>query len=115
MAITWASDVVAIAPELASVVTATQNKILAFVDLQFNTTLWGDKLDMGKTYLAAHLGTLSRRAGAGGPVVSESVGQVSRSYAASIASGAAMLESTSYGLEYKRLLRQLPGARFTVA
>ena len=47
-------------------------------------------------------------------MVSESAGQVSRSYSASVAAGAAMLESTAYGIEYKRQLLSLPAARFAI-
>lgn len=107
--ITWA-DVVAVAPELASVATATQNAILADVAAQLVAAQWGSRYDVACTYLAAHLGTLSKSGGQGvaGPVTSETVGSVSRSYAAPAVSESGM-GSTSYGREYERLKKQNVG------
>src|SRR5688500_9353808 len=114
MAIVW-QDVVNIAPELSTLPLASQTAILADVALQMNADAWGSKLDLGSKWLAAHLATVGpRRSGVGGPVVSESVGSVSRAYAASVAAGASQLGSTSYGLEYERLLLTLAAARFAV-
>ncbi len=112
MAIAWA-DVVYIAPELSTVATATQNAILADVALQLSSDAWGVLLDLGSKYLAAHLATVSKRKGQGATVTAETVGAVSRQYAApAVAVGA--LGSTGYGLEYERLLMNLPAARLTL-
>jgi hypothetical protein len=51
--------------------------------------------------------------GGSGPVQSESVGQVSRSYAVSMAEGTSNLDSTSYGKEYRRLQRMQFGGPWT--
>lgn len=115
ISITWA-DVEAIAPELADVEVVTQNAILLQVDGQMNSDVWGSKLDMGAVWLAAHLATVGPgRSGVAGPVIAESVGQVSRQYAASVAAGAGQLGSTSYGMEYERLLMTVPAARLALA
>lgn len=114
ISITWA-DVEAIAPELATVATATKNAILADLPLQMNETVWAEKLNLGAKYLAAHLATISARRGAGGAIQSQSVGQVSRTFAASMASGQALFGSTSYGVIYEGLLMSLAAARFTIA
>jgi hypothetical protein len=114
VAITWTSVVNLPAPELATVPADAQTTILAAVALQMNADVWGEKLDLGSAYLAAHLATVGKRAGVGGPVTHQSVGQVSQSFAASVAQGAAHLGSTSYGLEYERLLYSLAAARMPV-
>lgn len=81
--------------------------------LQLNAQAWRDKYDLGQLYLAAH--TLSLLASASaespkGPVVSETVGSVSRTYAnltASNTSFAGDTSTTKYGMLYTRLKRQI--------
>lgn len=93
--IDW-SDVVAVAPELSAVPSTAQAAILGQVDEQLAPAIWGTRLAAGQTYLAAHLGTVR-----GAPnYQQEQVGDHTR-----YASGD--LDSTSYGREYKRLLRML--------
>lgn len=102
------------ATELSTVATATQNAVLTTVGLQVSEDAWDTLYDIGCAYLAAHLGSVGRRRGAAGSVMSESVGSVSRSYANSVAQGSAQLGSTSYGVEYERLIGLLPGVRFAL-
>ena len=113
LGIDW-DDVVLIAPELSAVAAVAQTAILAAVDLQLHDTALGTMRDLCATYLAAHLGALTRRGGVSGMVTSESVGQVSRSYANSVAQGAGLYSSTVYGQEYERLLRMIPACRFDI-
>lgn len=106
-AITW-SDVVAIAPELSSVGASTQAAILADVYTEVVVDNWYSEARANRAakYLAAHLATLTVGArGGAGPVQSRSVGQVSESFAVSVAEGSNNLDSTAYGKEYRRLLR----------
>lgn len=79
MAISW-SDVEAIAPELSSVGTATQDAIIALVErwVSSDTRAWGELADDGKRYLAAHMATLIGNQMGG--ITSESLGPMSRSY-----------------------------------
>lgn len=107
--ITWA-DVTARAPELSAVALATQTAILADVVLLVNIKAWGAKYDLACTYLAAHMGTISRNGGLGpvGGIESENTGRVSRSYAAPPASDP-YWDRSSYGATYKALLKTLPG------
>ncbi len=112
ISIVW-SDVSDFAPELASLPTAQQDSILASLPLQMSEDVWGTQLDLGAVYLAAHLGTVAKRKGAGGAVQSQSVGQVSRSFAAG--AGASPFASTAYGMLYENLMMTLAGARFDVA
>jgi hypothetical protein len=113
--ITWAEMIeITTATELSSVASASQTAILTMVEAQVDTESWGDLYDFGCAYLAAHLATIGRRKGVGGSVSGESVGSVSRQYANSVAAGAAQLGSTSYGVEYERLIGLLPNVRFEV-
>lgn len=106
--ITWA-DVSAIAPEVTSVPVAAQTDILAYVNTELNVTEWGGEssitLRLGRIYLAAHLGVTTAQGGASaGPVVSESAGGLSRSYANTSTTGS----RTGYQDMFKELLNRLP-------
>ena len=107
MAVTW-SRVSALAPALAAIPVLTQAEILAHVAVQLDEVALGDRYDTASLYLAAHLGTLVLRdaTGPGGPVASESVGEASRSYAVFSPMGSdAVLDSTPWGKEFRRLCR----------
>lgn len=64
---------------------------------------------MARIYLAAHLGTVAQSGGSApaGPVTSETVGQVSRSYAQLVgdALASSAWASTAYGRQYAAALR----------
>ncbi len=111
--ITWADVVNLPAAELASVPTAAQDAILASLPLRMDVDAWGSKANLGAAYLAAHLATVGRRGGTGGAVTGESVGSVSRQYAAPLAGNA--LAASAYGLEYEALLLSIPVFRATTA
>lgn len=110
MAINW-SNVVDIAPELSTIPVNSQNAILAQVNTELSPSVWGTRIEIGRAWLAAHLATVSSGGGAGGQVLSEKVGDVSRTYSDAGATGAS---SSDYGQEFERLLLQLPAARFTI-
>lgn len=80
---------------------------------QMNPDRWGTKFNDGQMFLAGHflkLGVASASPStARGPVVSESVGGVSRSYAAvGVVNGtSSSLSSTFYGQQYLDLKRGL--------
>jgi hypothetical protein len=107
----WA-DVVAIAPGDAAAFTAmdpaAQAALLGYATAQCNPGAWGALLNNGIVYLAAHLAKLGLLRGAG-QVTEESVGQLSRSYA-TMQGLKGSLGMTSYGAEYRRLLKLLPTA-----
>jgi hypothetical protein len=120
VAIAW-SDVQAIAPELTNtaVPTATQAVLIAMVDRQIDDDAWGDLANDGRTYLAAHMGTVYVTTSGGGAasvgsVQSESVGPLSRTYVTNNTSAAAtvdpLLGTTRYGLWYLHLVRLLPSS-----
>lgn len=106
MSITW-DNVVAIAPELVSADIATQTVLLAFVNRTIDDDTWGTTADadFGRAYYAAHFATIARRRGTG-PITSEAVGALSRSYGITGVPGA--LGMTSYGATFEMLARQLP-------
>lgn len=111
MTIIW-NDVVDLAPELETLSTAAQTRILAQVNTELSESAWGDRVDYGRIYLAAHLGTLQTRGASGGQVVSESVGSVSRTYSVNTLS--TTYGATAYGTEFERLLMMLPAVRFAI-
>jgi hypothetical protein len=115
VSITWADVVAYPAPELSTLATASQTAILAIVDRQIDVDAWGEFADDGRRLLAAHLGTLTRSGagGAAGPVTSETLGAMSRSYA-SMTTDAGLLGTTKYGAEYLRLMRIAVGVAVLV-
>ncbi len=115
--IAW-SDVVLIAPELgtpaytAKLPDATCEQIVVDVVGLLEETQWGKAYDLACKYLAAHIAALAYRgaSGASGAVTQESVGDVSRSYAANSPMGTDPdYDLTPYGRRYKMLKRSLVG------
>lgn len=113
-AIQW-TDVVAFAPQLSTVGVAEQNDILAHVNTAHKIDVFGgedaQRLRMARIFLAAHIATLNSYGGTvlAGPVISETAGDISRSYAlanAYITDGEKNAWSaTSYGQMYAMLIR----------
>ncbi len=103
------ADVEALATELTG--NSRLALFLAQAQRQVNYTEWGSLADDGVKYLTAHLTTVAVRASASGgaiprgPLTSETVGPLSRSYAAPAASSGAdgELGSTTYGQRYLAL------------
>lgn len=98
--------------EFASVSDDLVSEWLGVAIRQMNPDRWGGKLNDGQMLLAAHLmkagriGSASLPSAARGPVVSEAVGNVSRSYAVD-ASSSHSYASTFYGQQYLELKRGL--------
>lgn len=107
--ITWPS-VVLVDKSLHCVETAVQTAILDDVETQVSVANLGTKYDLACKYLAAHMATLYLQGDAqapAGPIASETVGPISRSYA-SMSGGTvtdAWLASTKHGLAYLRIVR----------
>lgn len=117
--ITW-PDVVVIAPGLSALSAEAQAVILADVEAEVLSPSWpADVIDRAKKHLAAHLaysgGYLNDGAApaASGAVVSESVGPISRTYAAPVSSTSdpGQYGSTKYGIEYWRLFMSFVSER----
>lgn len=101
-----AADVVAIAPEL----TGEDSRITALIsDLQpsFEAGAWSsvERATRALKWFVAHLATVQKRGGAAGPVQSEKVGEVSRTYAVSTSGDQDQACSTPYGQMYQRIVR----------
>lgn len=116
-AITWA-DVVALAPELATLNAdpaqdlVAKAAILAFVNEALNIDRLGGedapRTRLARIYLAAHMGTIQKRGGAAiaGPMTSSSRGGISASYADhGQSSTAGEYGTTSYGQLYWSIVK----------
>lgn len=99
---TAAEVLAAIAPELATVDETTRNLFLTLADNRTSGGYTADIRPWAVGYLAAHL--LTKRGWSGAPgktVISESVADLSRSYATTGSTDD--LDGTSYGAELRRL------------
>jgi hypothetical protein len=107
--ITW-DDVIVIASELADVAEGAQDIILAYVNGALSVSMFKPAaLKLARIYLAAHIATVTAEDGDGaaiGPVISESVGGISRTYAAiSAVTRGDGFDATSYGQTFGFLVR----------
>jgi hypothetical protein len=112
-AITW-SDVVNHAAELASVDAEAQTDILSHVNTALSVSAFegedAPKLKLARIYLAAHFAAPTLNGvsapGPAGPLTSETLDNVSRSYAApSFSMSSSDLSTTSHGRAYLQLVR----------
>lgn len=106
-----AADVIAIAPEFAGMDDAQIEPFIEIARDFVNETTWGSKAANGIRYLAAHLvktlgidaDDATGNTDATGPITSERVGDLSRSYGSALSNAAhaslsdQMLATTRYG------------------
>lgn len=108
--ITW-DDVAEVATELAddAVDPGAQDTILAYVNDAFNPNAFKDPaMKLARILLAAHVATmtaLSGGSGVAGPVLSESAGGLSRTYADLVSGTSSGFTGTSYGDQLAFLMR----------
>lgn len=112
--IIW-DDVVAHAAQLSTLDVDARNAILAHVNTALVPKKFGGesspKLKLARVYLAAHLATVGPASGGtitAGPVTSETVGGVSRTYAnlaSASAESQAQLQGSTYGQLFLELVR----------
>jgi hypothetical protein len=106
------TDVQALATEFASVDQTRIESFIARAQRRINSDFWGDFYDDAVLYLTAHLLRGASGTGGGGPVVSESAGPLSRSYA--VPTGCpSQYAATPYGVEYWSMLQSLRYKSFT--
>lgn len=118
-AVTWTDVVTKLpAPELADFPagaedpTLAQDDILAFVHETLTVSALGGeesaRLRRARMLLAAHLATVGATDGTvvAGPVISESTGRISRTYAQIVQDSD--FSGSSYGQEFSRLIRTSP-------
>jgi hypothetical protein len=104
------AELVLIAPEFGD---ESAERIAAMAELAgafVNETALGSKAKTGLMLYTAHLLAKGKQAasGASGPVQSERVGDLSTTYATpSAATGGSDFDSTTYGQQYKQLVRSL--------
>lgn len=112
--ITW-SKVVGLDASLASVPAATQATIIDFVYQQLSAVRWGARLDMAATFLAAHMALLTApaRAGSGGPVTMDRLGDAQTQFASpwNIMDWN-NYDATLWGKQFRALQRQLAALGF---
>lgn len=110
MSIAW-TEVIALAPELGAVSVYTGEFIISYVNSALNVANFGGeaspKTRLARLYLAAHLGATSLRGIAGGPITSESMGGLARSYG-SLRQDWSELHLTAYGQTYCALVATTP-------
>jgi hypothetical protein len=100
------ADIVAIAPEFATLAPAVFTQALADAALVVAPGFWGARTDMAMKYMAAHIIALSNPdLGLPGFVKSESVGDIRRDYAVMQPATDGSLSLTRWGQHYKTLAR----------
>jgi len=106
--ITW-TDVTDLIPDMVDVEVPAQDAILDWVNSFLNPAMFTEKnLKKARIYLAAHVGTFSLPGGSDmmGPVTSESVGGISRTYSdIAAATNGDGFDQTTFGTLYVMLLR----------
>lgn len=95
----------ALAPEYATMDEARLAVLNQVAAIHVSDAVFGEHAAVATAYVIAHLAKLGDTGGAGA-VRSESVGDVSRTYAAA-ADSAGYWDLTSYGQEFKRLCSQI--------
>lgn len=97
----FGGEVVALAPQLASLPAAQQNILLDVTDGMVSEEYFGAQSDAARLYLAAHIATMALSTGKGA-LTDESLGPMARSY--QIAPGVnGHLALTSYGSVFKSM------------
>ena len=91
-------------PEFASETNKRINFFIGMAERRISREHFGDKADDAVCLMAAHLLTMADRAGAGGAITGEKVGDLSTNYASqSSKDGKGSLNATSYGQMYSDL------------
>lgn len=106
--ITW-SNVIARYPLLATFDAVAGAMIVSEVLLEIVNPDWGADANRAAMALAAHLAEMARR-GSTGPLTSDTVGPLSQSFAVFPMMHA--LDTTPYGMEYKRIMESIAAFRF---
>lgn len=104
------ADVRRIAHEFASLTDEEIAPFIADAETELGSDAWGVLYERGLMYLVAHLLAAARpdlyNASASGPLQSERVGEVQRTYAVAAVSASAY-STSRFGTEFERLRRSL--------
>lgn len=116
MAVLLWSDVSALIPEMSTIPDPVQVAVLEYINDALAADFFGGEDSItyknARIYLAAHVATLSTAGSSapGGPVIAESEGGLSRSYAVILAVASCSTHpETSYGRLYDSLVRGSAG------
>lgn len=97
-----------IAPETHSLDPEVVNSTIEIASEQVGS-VFGKHAELATAYLVAHMLTMSARQGAGGPIISETEGELSRSYASPLSgvstTNLSSLSASGYGQEFMRIRR----------
>lgn len=106
----------ALAPEFATYDATARDLVAAEAERLVNTSVWGAKAPMGVVYMTAHMLKVAQLSAGNtaGPVTSEKVGDLQRSYGGSTANQDHELGLTKYGQEFLRVRRTLQISPFVV-
>lgn len=114
--ITFAEVITAVAPELASLPLDQTNPVLAWINEEINEAAYGspELARVAARYLAAHVLTMNKTASGGNaPLQSIRVGDISKTFATSMAADVHACSRTGYGVEYLRRVKNV-NARWAV-
>lgn len=106
--LTWGEIKAAYARNDATIAAVTDgSRYLADAELELDRAKWGDHFQRGRALLALHYAYSAEKAGRGpaGALVSESLADMSRSYAAPATPH--VMEATTYGRDYLEAKRRL--------
>lgn len=114
--ITFAEVLTAVAPELKDLPLDVTNPVMAWINDEFAEGNWPSLTQARRAamFLAAHVLTMRARENGGtAPLQSIRVGDISKTYAVSMAADAHACSTTGYGREYLRLHKRV-NARWAV-
>ena len=92
-----------LAPEFLNTDPVRVNAVIQIAEQEVGT-VFGSKRPTAVAYLSAHILSLGNRNGAGGAILSESEGQLSRAYS-QVSNDSDYYALTAYGQEFKRMLQ----------
>jgi hypothetical protein len=110
---TTRDNVIAIAPELASVSQEAFDLVLADVKVEAPASIYKSRTEQAQRYLAAHYLTISGASpsfagsGTSGPLTKKKVGEVEESYGNVSIKDATRYDTTSYGKVFKMVRDQV--------
>lgn len=93
----------AIAPELKAVDANVLDTLYKLTTFKVPELIWGEMTEHARALLVAHMQTIAGRSGRGGPIKSEKVGDLARTFGVQDTGKGDSLQGTSHGLEYLRL------------
>lgn len=104
----------ALAPEYKDTDKGLIKTLAEQAKIQVRQSVYGERTSMARVYLVAHMLNMGERKGRTSSVTSETVGSLSRGYGGGMDSKKDSYDLTSYGIEFKRIRRQLVKTPFFI-